>query len=162
VPLAAGDMPTGGQLALLTEGVIGRARSTTVRGAATSSTEDDCLRLDDVPAVADYCYEVVLNCHVNSTVTTDVVRVTIRYTTDGSTPTTASPILPGGRAYDTPSPVHVETTYVPAVDETLSLLVCVARETGSGTCSLYADGDRITELKVRNGGEDPGDTGVDL
>ncbi len=122
------------------------------------------LRLDNKPIVVGQSYSIVCLVHPTSTVTTDNMRVEIRYTTNGTTPTTASPILQGLIGYQSfGPPMCLMAEYVASgSDSLLSLILCVAREAGSGTVSLYADGARTTEMKIYRSGFDVGDTGVDL
>lgn len=140
--------------------VIGRGQRDTTSSIAASSTEVGVLRLDSLAFKTDYLYKISLMCHPNSTVATDVPFVTMRYSTSGNA-TTSSTLLPGGRAYNL-VPLCLETTLSFGADTTVSIIVTIARNTGTGNCTIFADGTRSTRLVVSGIGIDPGDTGVDL
>ena len=105
----------------------------------------------------------------NKTTNNNTAMTKILYTTDGSTPTVASTLLPGCQAEEiqpsAASPVFMllDTSYIPASDETLSLLLTIRHGVGTGVLNMLANGaDKLIELRVFDHGEDPGDTGVDL
>lgn len=100
--------------------------------------------------------------HPNSSVSTDNIRTTFRYSTGGNA-TTASGILPGGLAFVQFGGIgYLNTVYTASSTGTLSVLLCVGRATGSGNCNLYADGDRLTEIYVEDLGLSVSDTGADF
>lgn len=150
---------------------IGRARRVTGSNASTSGTRIPVLELDDIPLVAGRQYEIKTNTYaVDGVTNNDVAVVDILYTTDGSTPAVAtSSVLPGATC-ETQQVIAtqfvfgiIETTYTPAADELLSLLLCIRHSAGVGAMNMPADGTaRIIEMRVLDCGEDPGDTGVDL
>jgi hypothetical protein len=167
----SGEVLTAANLNQAVQKLVARGRRTTPSSIANSTTNVAVLRLDDIPIKGGYAYRVICpGLAMRSTVADDVMEVVIRYTTDGSTPTTSSAILPGASAR---SPTLTtgsnsltttsETEYVPASDETLSLLMCIARLTGTGNVSLFADGSGyVIDMKVYCDGPDVGDTGTDL
>lgn len=144
-----------------TQEIIAWGRRTSA-SSTTTITVIGVLRLDDIPITSGRFYVVQASCHPTSSVTTDNIRVDLRYTTTGATPTTSSSVLPGGQLYTTPAQKTLAVPYVPSSDETLSVLLCVVRDTGTGNASLYADGTRITDLTIHDLGESPGDTGTDI
>lgn len=162
---AGQDLPAG-QLITATEKILKRGRRTT--SSTTTTTSVGVLRLDDLPIDAGYSCLITATVHPSSTVANDRVLTTIRHTTDGSTPSTSSPILPGGYALASITATNatitkaILTEYEPAADETLSLLVCVERVSGSGSVSLGASSTQITEIRVYNSGPAVGDSGVDI
>jgi len=171
VTFPAGLEMTGDELDLAVEKLIARGRRTTPSTASTGSTVA-VLRLDDIPIEGGYAYAIRCpGLGVRSTVAADLVQCLIRYTTDGSTPTTSSPILqgsivlkavPGG---STAVSLDLDVEYYPAPGgtEQLSLLLCVIRLGGTGSCSIFADGSGyVIDLRVYNMGPDVGDTGTDL
>lgn len=150
--------------------IIGRARRVSNSTTSASSTLVPVLELDDIPVKAGRCYGVrTTNLAIDGNVANDSMTVTICYTTDGSTPTISSTQIIGGTIQCVQTNIAIpeyriiDTTYTPASDETLSLLLAFNRTSGTGTVSILADGaSRIVELAIIDLGEDPGDTGVDL
>lgn len=149
---------------------IGRARRITSSSTSSSTTLVPVLELDDIPIYAGRLYEIMTSVlNIDGTVAADTSTVTLCYTTDGSTPTISSSQIPGGTIQAaqanaaSPEGRRISTTYIPAADETLSLLLAFNRTSGTGAMSILADGaSRIIEIRVMDCGEDPGDTGVDL
>lgn len=163
---SAGQKPPAADLDQAVQKIMARGRRTT--SSTTTTTIVGVLRLDDIVIKSGYSYRISAACHPNSTVAADQVEPTIRYTIDGSTPDTASSVLPGGhsiaRITTASAPVSktIETIYEAASDQTLSLLLCVARTAGTGNAYLYATSTAITEIRVDNSGPNVGDTGVDI
>ena len=165
--LLAGDKPTAAELELATEKIIARGRRITSTGTTTTAVAG-ALRLDDLPIEGGYSYNIRVQTSPRSSVAADGIAVHLRYTTDGTTPSTSSTILPGGYwfvraiAAGSAQSQTFETEYIPAADETLSLLLCWNRVVGTGNVDLYADSNTHTEMKVFNSGPDVGDTGTDI
>jgi hypothetical protein len=162
----AGDKLT---TALLEEGVpniVARGRRSTAGSTTTSSV--GLLRLDDKPVKGGLCYTITGTVQASSTIAGDLVQARITYTTDGSTPTTASPTLDGSsavtriRGNGEQSTLVFDTEYEPAGDETLSLLLVLTRAVGTGTVSAGADAASQTKMRLLMVGEAVGDTGVDV
>lgn len=156
--------------ALRTGRCIGRARRITNSNTSTGTTRIPVLRLDDIPIVANRLYTICTNStQIDGATNNDTLVIEILSTTDGSTPTITSSLLPGA-ASEVPqpnaaSPVwgQIVTRYIPGSDETLSLLLTVKHGIGTGAMGLLANGtSSIIEMLVIDQGEDPGDTGVDL
>lgn len=144
-------------------GVLARGKRTSNSSGAT--TEIGVLRLDDIPISSGHLIYVCTSAiRIFSTVASDDVAAVLRYTTDGSTPTTSS--TEAGRAIAKVSGASVDRggwvapsgSYTPAGDETLSVLLSVVRTNGTGTVNLLAN----MELFIVDLGIDPGDTGTDL
>lgn len=149
--------------------VIVRGRRTSNATGATSTTLVPFLRLDDVPITAGRLYRIFSSgIALDGSVASDIGQVSVTYTTDGSTPTISSTVLPGGIAKAIiPNTTHAEyvvinTTYTPAANETLSLLFSVSRLVGTGTITPLGLAPDVLELCVVDCGVDPGDTGVDV
>jgi hypothetical protein len=147
--------------------IIARGRRTSNTGAVSAVT--GVLRLDDIPLAAGRSYRIMTNgVPIDGTVTTDMFRMEIRYTADGSTPTAASTTLPGAWARGnigntTDGPIaNITADYAPAGAETLSLILCIARSQGTGTMQVLADPSFPVDMWVEDMGEDPGDTGTDI
>lgn len=164
----AGEIITADDYNADTEKVIARGRRITSSSASSGTTAVGVLRLDDKPIRGGYLYEIKTNAlALQISDANDPVKAQIHYTTDGSTPTTSSPILPGGTTQSVPElttqsdNTAILAWYAPGSDETLSLLLAV-RATIAGNGSIFADATNTIELVVENKGLDPGDTGVDI
>lgn len=167
LPFLAGQKPTAEALTVAVRRIraLGRRASAS---STTTTTTIGVLRLDDIPVEAGRSYAITAKYGVLSTVANDWVVVTMRYSTDGSTPTTASAILPGGQATHTADLANLfehgmnRTVYEPTSDEVLSVLLCVVRQSGTGNVSLWADAASDTQLTIEDIGEAVGDTGTDI
>jgi len=172
VTVSAGQVPTASEWnnEFLAGTLIGRARHASSNSTGSASTTlVPFLRLDDIPITAGRAYHILTsNMNVDASVADDVAQITITYTTDGSTPTIASSVMPGGtgkaliRNISHPELILISTVYVPSGNETLSLLLSLARATGTGTVLALGTSPDVLEVKVFDAGVDPGDTGVDL
>lgn len=129
---------------------------------ASSSTAVGVLRLDGISVVSGRIYVINVSAHPNSSVTTDNIRIEVRGSTSG-TATTSSSVLVSGQLYFPVlyGPRTWRFAYVAASTATLSILLCVGRDTGTGNCNLFADGTRNTELWIEDMGVAT-DTGVDV
>lgn len=146
-------------------GVVARAVRTTVSANAASSTDVAVLRLSNILLLNGQEYSIRTSCLApNSSVSGDIVRVEVRYRTDGTDASITDTILPGSQAFSqvgsaTPT-ITLDCEYVPPGTQTLSVLLCVARFSGTGNCTLFADGTaRTIELKVISNGSSVLDTG---
>lgn len=112
--------------------------------------------------VSGRIYVINYSCHPNSSVGTDVARIRVRGSTSGNA-TTSSTALASSTTYAAiAGPREWRFAYAAAATATLSILLCVARDTGSGNVNLFADGgDRNTELWIEDMGV-ASDTGVDV
>jgi len=148
-------------------GILGRARRTT-EGPTSGGSIASTLRLDDIAVAAGRMIRCAYTIHPRSTVGGDLIVSELRYTTDGATPTTGSPILPGSQSYsrgqvtDMAQSVTIETVYAPAGAETLSLLLCITRALGTGVVRHGADANATTDIIIEDIGVAVGDTGVDI
>lgn len=148
--------------------IVARGRRVTTTSNSTG-TAVGVMRIDDVAIKGGYVYAVCTNSLALSTsVANNTIRAFVTYTTDGSTPTTSSSTLPGGATQQVPESTSqsdnsaIFALYPCGTDETLSLLLCVNRTTGSGNGFIFADATNIIDLWLINLGPDPGDTGVDI
>lgn len=129
---------------------------------ATSSTAaagaQGVLRLDDVPVLLGRRYTVRTGAVLLfSNVAGDSASARLSYTTDGSTPTTGSPLLDIWNGAAIPNAGNgvggtLEVDYVPTVDHNLSVLLYSLRLTGTGNVSLFASADKKTELIIEDKG----------
>lgn len=143
------------------------ARGRRITNSSATSTEVGVQRLDDIPIFAGRMYLIKSSSLLlNSSVANDVAVARFRITTDGSTPTTASPLLTqAGTRIDNTSTgdyVNVLGPYMPTADETLSILMSVGRGAGTGNISMLYSSVTPIDMMLFDCGEDPGDTGVDL
>lgn len=149
---------------------IARGRRITNSSASASTSRVGVLRIDDIPMTGGRLYRIATSrLAVDTTVNADTAQVELLYTTDGSTPSLVSTTLPGGNdEVDMPSAARAEylfinTHYVPATDETFSVIMTIRRTSGTGSVVLQADGtSKVIDLTIFDCGEDPGDVGVDL
>jgi hypothetical protein len=129
--------------------LIAFGERSTSSSTASSSTAVGVLRLDNLafrPGCSYYIYSGSL--HVTSTVSSDNLRTEIRMNTAG-TATTSSSVIPGALAFEAfGNTGKLETLYTPGASETASILLCIARDTGSGAASIFADATRKTQLFV--------------
>lgn len=162
----AGQTLTAGALNKATRKVIARAdRSSS--SAPTTGTELAVLRLDDVPLDPGRGYWIkTSSLLLDSTVASDTGIARLRYTTNGSTPTTGSPLLTGLLLNVTDSAAQagapIARYYVPTGAETLSVLLSVQRLAGTGNLQLTTAQGWPIDLLVEDAGDDPGDAGTDL
>lgn len=165
---AAGEIVTADKLNLATEKCKARGRRITTSSSSAGTTAVGVLRLDDIPIEGGYLYAIRTNAlALQISTANNPVKAQIHYTTDGSTPTTSSTILPGGTTQSVPElttqsdNTAILALYAPGSDETLSLLLAV-RATIAGNGSIFADATNTIEMWIENLGLDPGDTGVDI
>lgn len=142
-------------------GVIARGR----RGSdkTTITSESGVLRLDDIPIIAGRLYRVWGQFSVNN----QTVRVipTLRYTTDGSTPTTGSTVMEEAvfnstAVASTGGTARVSGLYTPGSNQTLSVLL-TAQSSGAAI-TVFGASNEHCDLIIEDCGIDPGDTGTDV
>lgn len=125
------------------------------------------LRLDDVQLRAGRAYEIKTSNLRPTSGANDGVTCTLRATTDGSTPSTSSTAIATGSAQITSVSIFESITlsrlYTPSVDQLFSVLLCVARTTGTaGTTSLGGDATYPIEIWIVDVGEAVADAGTDI
>jgi hypothetical protein len=148
--------------------IVGVAQRITDSSLATSATDIAVLELPDIAITAGRRYEIRATGRIDTSVAANLGRMRLRYTTDGSTPSTSSTVMPNGQSQASIANTAfgedrvILCTYVPAGNETLSLLLCLSMQSGSGNVVLQADGTSVvTEIVVIDRGVDTGDTGID-
>lgn len=149
----------------LPRGILARGNRTT--SSTTTTSEVGVIRLDDIPIYAGRTYKIWSTAlRLDTSVANDVARVNLRYTTDGSTPSTSSTVMTQAQAglpnATDGNSVDVCVDYSPAADELLSLLLCVSRISGTGSIGIIAGVTAPINLVVEDMGLDPTDTGVDI
>lgn len=127
-------------------GLVAGYQRTTQKTAATG--EHGILRIDDVAITTGRAYRIwTTPLHLDGSVV-DILVARIRYTTDGTTPTTASPVLPGAEAWLRQADHTVAETkviqvlYQPTVDETLSLILTIHGIVTGASTTMITDGTR--------------------
>ena len=144
-----------------------QARGNRTSSSTTTTTEVGVLRVDDVPMYVGRIYKIWTSpLRLDTSVANDVARALIRYTTDGSTPTTSSTTMTTAQstlanATDGNS-VDICIDYTPSADELFSVLLCVARRSGTGNISIDGASTLPINIVVEDGGLDCTDTGVDV
>jgi hypothetical protein len=149
---------------------LARARRITSSSTTTGTTDIGVLRMDDVAIPAGHLIAIMSSpLAIDGATANDEIRARMRYTTDGSTPSVSSTILPGSKVQirqtdaNVPEQRTIFTTYTPAGAETLSILLCTSHVAGTGAAGIFADGtEDIIEFSVWDMGVDPGDTGTDI
>lgn len=148
---------------------IARASRTSDSSASTSTTEVSVVRLDDIPLKQGRNYRIAWTLNFDVSTNADSMRGVLRYTIDGSSPTTSSAVLPGSGAEVelTDAAVfehlHCETDYTPSTDEMFSVLLTIRHN--QGTSSSIAEADTTTfhtKIYIDDMGDDPGNTGTNL
>jgi hypothetical protein len=146
-------------------GIIARGNRTT--NSTTTTTEVGVLRLDDIPMYADRTYKIWTSAlTLDTSVAADVAAANLRYTTDGSTPTTSSTILTAAQAplanATSGNSVTIIIDYSPATDTLFSVLLTVTRVSGTGNISIAGAATAPIDMVIEDIGQDPTDTGVDI
>jgi len=155
------------RLAALETAPILKAIGIRTSNSSTTTTEVGVLRIDDIVTTAGHRYEIKVNAiALHSTVNGDVVRANIRYTTDGSTPTTASTALTDAQltVNNTTFPTTniASGSLVATLGQVLSVLLSVQRISGSGNAQILGSATFPIELYINDLGPDSGDVGVDI
>lgn len=165
MPALAGAVGDPGQYNKDVKGRVTRGFRTT--SSSTTTTEVEILRLDSVPVLGGHTYTIQSSTlQPVSSVANDYIAPRLRYTTDDSTPTSASALLIAAQSRITGASGNessmVSVTYNPAADGVISVLLTIARISGTGNVSISASTTNPIELWVSHDGEDPGNTGVSL
>lgn len=145
-------------------GIVARGNRVS-NSSVSTTTEIAVLRLDDIPIFNGRAYSIyTTSLALNSTVASDVITARIRITTDGSTPGIASTQIGLGQeemgAFAPAQPIIAE--HYPGAAQTLSVLLTVARLSGTGNVTILGSAQFPISLIVTDLGVDPGDIGVDL
>lgn len=146
--------------------LVARAARTSNTASSTSAVVG-ILRLDDVPVIQGRAYEFRATGGLFPLgAGTSRADMTLRYTTDGSTPLITSPILKlTGRQMFVDGfvePYDNRIIYVPPLNQTISLLACYQSVVYGVAVASYGAANWPTEITIVDLGADPGDTGVDI
>lgn len=145
--------------------IVARGNRTTSSTATT--TEVGVLRLDNIPVLSGKIYPVFLNGVVfASSASGDLIEARLRASTSGAATTsstqfgstTESSFTAGGNQRIQPA----VALYIPSGDATLSILLSVARVSGTGNVSLLVSAATHNPNLWVEQWTDPGDTGVDI
>lgn len=153
---------TGARWTALPGTIIARGNRTS--SSSTTTTEVGVIRISASLKSGQTYFITTSPLRMNSTAS-DYVFGRIRFTTDGSTPSTSSTILstivgPTGFAQTT-TPFLAK--YVPSSDITFGCLLTTGRFAGTGTCGLITDSSNPDiDLMIVAAGTDPTDTGTDI
>lgn len=118
-------------------------------GPITSTTELRMFVFDAGTVKAGRVYDIGIRGLANGTVAGDAFYVYLRYTTDGSDPTTSSPRMVGGQGVVGPMPaglraaVNNGTLYSPTTDHQLRIAVTASRQNGTGTLTIRTDAAEV-------------------
>jgi hypothetical protein len=138
-----GGVDVGATLAALPQGVVAYARSYGLGTADIGATETVCFELAGPPTKLGRLYRTTIHGHIDGTVTGDAFDLRIRYTTDGTTPTTTSGILDGSLTRvnlsgPASNSFRVESEYYPGADHDLTrFALTMNRVAGSSTARIY-------------------------
>lgn len=164
VTFASGQRLPAARLNALPKGVVMRAQRTT--SSSTTTTEVGVLRLDGVPIVAGRSYRIWTSpLAVHSSAANDVVRARLRVSTSGTATTSSTQlaitqdIVPNTAHPPAPS---ISSRYDPTSSGTLSVLLTVGRQTGTGNVDILSGSGLEIELVVEDVGLAVSDTGVDI
>lgn len=122
-----------------------KSGTTFVGAGPVTTTELRMFVFDAGPVKAGRVYDVGVRGLVNGTVAGDAFWIFLRYTTDGTDPTTASARLPGGQTICGPMPAGLRADlnngaiYAPATDHPLKIAVTAQRQNGTGSLTVRTD-----------------------
>lgn len=139
--------------------IIARANRTT--DSSTTTTEIGVLRLDSIPIINGFSYQITTNSIQVQSTTGDIVGIRFRGNTAGAATTASTELAYEARNTTNSSyPYSMVTTviYNSATTGNLSVLLSVERTNGTGNTKVYgASSFWVTML-----GPTPADTGTDI
>lgn len=147
-------------------GMIAYGSRTTNTGT-TTTTELAVLSLSDVHVKAGVAYHIYSSAFIfDSSVLGDTVRATLRFTTDGTSPTITSTPLTASELTVTGGGNQARTSlskiYLPTDDQVLNILMTVVRTAGTGNVDLQHVNGADIDIGVEAVGVAPADTGIAL
>lgn len=140
--------------------IIARANRTT--SSSTTTSEIGVLRLDSIPIVSGVVYKIISAPMYILSTTGDIVNIRFRGNTAGAATTGSTQI---GQGFQTitnsiqPTSAILNIIYPSATTGSLSVLLSVARSSGSGNTQVFGTSEFWVEIGSI---ADPGDTGVDI
>lgn len=157
----AGQIPTANELNSGFRKLLGYGQRTVTSTGSTSTTAVSVLRLDSMSWTSTHLLQIGYTCHKDSPTATDNIRTEVRLKAGGTSAVSTDAIIQGSQCFHTPTAVNWSAFYLVGSSDTYSVLLTFARNTGAGTCTLFCDANRVTELWVADWGI-ISDTGVDL
>ncbi|MCW2904700.1 MAG: hypothetical protein JWO67_6965 [Streptosporangiaceae bacterium] len=152
-------------VAALPSGIVGRnvhPGSPPATAATTAATAQPVL-VASAPVRNGHVYVISARYAIRNTVAS-TAEAWLRYTTDGSTPTTSSAALdtadhqiPAGSI---PASGGMDATYEPTADGTVSVGLSYFAAVGGGTQTMIGGAGRPIELWITDMGPDPGAAGT--
>lgn len=146
--------------------IVKRGRRTTSTGNVTT-TETGVLRIDNIPVLAGRWYQISTGpLNMDGSVDNDIGKVQIRASQSGAATTASTLIGYMRQTIDSAAQsnvVNLNAWYLAPSDGTLSVILTLIRQTGTGNIIIFCStsGD-ILDMVVQFAGNDPGDTGVVL
>ena len=144
-------------------GIIARGRRTTSTGNVTT-TETGVLRVDNIPVYAGRIYKIsTSNMNMDTSVDNDAARAAFRTSTSGAATTSSTLGNYLRNTIDSASQSNVHNAvmfYVAGADGTLSVLLTLLRQSGTGNIIMFCSGTDILDMVIEDLGVDPGDSGT--
>lgn len=161
--MLTGYTPTALDLSI---GCVAFGRRTNASSGSTTA-EVGVLRLDNIPVYQGRRYKITTSpLNMFSTIAGDLMNAHIRVSTTAAA-TTASTQLTGlvESAFTSAASQRTQclnVTYTPAASGTLSVLLSISRDSGTGTVTIAGATNYPTDLVVEDIGPDPVSTVVSL
>lgn len=150
----------------LPQGVIARGNRTSNSTATSGTTEQGVLRVDSIPVYAGRLYRIWTGpIIIDGSVANDAVRMVLRGDTTGSATTSSTQLAIAQGVVSNialPETFEIDIPYVPVSDGTLSVLLSIVRQSGTGVFQALGSSTIPINLVVSDQGLDPGDTGTDI
>jgi hypothetical protein len=133
----------------------------------TTTTELAVLSLSNVEVKAGVAYHIYSSAFIfDSSVLGDTVRATLRFTSDGTAPTTASVPLTASELNVTGGGNQCRTSlskvYLPTTDQVLNIIMTIVRTAGTGSVDFQHNNGSDIDITVEAVGVAVTDAGVAL
>ena len=150
----------------LPQGVIARGNRDSNSSSTSGTTELGVLRVDSIPVYAGRLYRIWTGpIIIDGSVANDAVRVILRGDTTGSATTSSTQLAISQGVVPNialPERFEIDIPYAPASDATLSVLLSIVRQSGTGVFQALGASTIPINLVISDEGLDPGDTGTDI
>lgn len=148
------------------QGVIRRGQRITNSSITSGTTELPVLRVDGIPVYAGRLYRIWTGpIIIDGSVANDAARMVVRGDTTGAATIASSQLAIAQGVVSNislPETFEIDIPYAPSADGTLSLLLSIVRQSGTGVFQALAASTFPINLVISGEGLDPGDSGVDL